>query len=161
MRRLLSCLLVCVQMAVCGCVSSGPQHPITGPGDTVRTMFARVEAHDWGAAYDIMSERVLKETDRRLQSAVQAFGSIGDDEYATKFKKLTGLKGRELLVEFTKMAYAMQKTPPDLETTVVKEEVNGDRAKVTIKTLKTGRTTVLDMIKEGGVWKIDTPGFGG
>lgn len=150
MKKLMLIVAGCVAaLLMTGCGAKGP-------GDTFKAAAEKIKAKDWGAAYDIMSERAHKETDEGLQAAAAMAGAMGDSKEAAGFKKLAGLKGRELFVAFMKLSTESGKEAPDLDAEVVNEVVTGDKAKITIKS-KAGKTEELDMIKEGGSWKIDAP----
>jgi Domain of unknown function (DUF4878) len=115
------------------------------PESVYHTVGAAAERGDWGTVYDRMDHT----SQARLDAAVKMLAAFSKDRDAAK-----SASGRELLIKFAADHPTIR---PDYRSAkVLKTEIDGDRATLTVSRVKDGKTVTetARMVREDGRWKI-------
>jgi hypothetical protein len=159
MCRRVTTILVAATLAACG-DSPGPGRT---PKETVRNLETALRDADMGAIYDMLSARGQRELAAPLVGLKAALASVPEAQLkAAGLSDFRKMDAREMLVAAAEKAEDLN--PKALEPlksiTIVVMDVRqyDDRATVKASFLLRGRARdqTLQLVREGGFWKIDS-----
>lgn len=158
MRSRVTVILFAAALAACG------QSPRAGrtPKETVRNLEAALRDADMGAVYDMLSARGQAEMDAPFLGLKAALASVPEAQLkAAGLASFRKMSAREMLVAAAEKAE--DENPKALDPlrslTIVVTDVRqyDDRATVQTSFLLRGRSRdqTLQLVREGGLWKLD------
>lgn len=135
-RRVAALLLLVGLVGLAGCGET--------PESAYHTVGAAAERGDWGTVYDRMDHA----SQARLDAGMKMLAAFSKDRQAGS------ASGRDLFVRFAADHPTIR---PDYRSAqVLRTEVDGDRATLTVSRIKDGKavTETARMVREDGRWKI-------
>ena len=156
-------LLVIAMIAAFGAISCSKGGG--NPEATIDKIIKAAKAKDWGGVYDCFSKESSNKMETMMKGFIQLAAQMAKmnpeaakDPKMAQVLELEKATGKDFFVKFFNTdADSSNKMIGEFENyTVVKKEINGDKAKLTIKTGQ--KEDEVDFIKEDGMWKLDLTG---
>lgn len=155
-RLILAIAMISIFTAV-SCSKGG-----ASPEQAIDDLVKAAKAKDWGKVYDCFSKESTAKLETMLKGFIQLASQMAKmnpeaakDPKMAQVLELEKLSGKEFFIKFFNTdADTSNKMLGEFDNyKVTKKEINGDKAKLTIKTANKEEET--DFIKEDGRWKID------
>ncbi|OHD14203.1 MAG: hypothetical protein A2Y41_05730 [Spirochaetes bacterium GWB1_36_13] len=131
------------------------------PESAVKAAVEAVKAKNWGAVYEALSKDTTAKIETSLKAMINLMASMAqaggsEDPQVKKMLELKDLTGKDFFVKLVEAnASESDQFMAELNAfEVVKADIQGDKATVTVKTASKP-SEEIPMIKEDGKWKID------
>jgi TPR repeat protein len=141
-----------IKLYVCVCVAGMLAGCAKGPSEAYKEITTKADKKDWSGVYDDFTSKSQGKLDVTLEMVASMGAAFSEEKDSTKAESLAQLKGKELFAAVMGASGA-EAGPVALGGEVIKEDVAGDKATLTVKNQK-GKETIVTMLRENKQWKL-------